>query len=126
VTVERRTPVALPSDLAISFVATADARKHQLSTLLYGWFRDAVLLVIAGKGDLLPQKPGRRAKAKPMQRIFFKQGKGEFDQWTALLEGAGSSLSAVETAAVSAYVDAGGDQLAMSWPPFRAGAMSAA
>lgn len=125
-TIGRRTEVSIPRDLALRFVEIADGHNHQLSTLLYGWFRDAAQLVIAGKGDLLPSDPGRQSKPEPMERIFFKQGKSEFDRWSELLRGAGSSLRACETAAATAYVEASGDLLAMSWPPFRVGAMSAA
>lgn len=125
-TIGRRTEVSIPSELAQRFVEIADGHKHQHSTLLYGWFKEAAQLAAAGLGAELPPDPGRQSGGVAVERMFFKQSKAEHAQWSSLLKDAGSSLRAVETAAMSAYVEAGGDLLAMTWPPFRARVTAAA
>jgi hypothetical protein len=114
----RRQSVDLPADLAESLTALAKEAGTNRSTLLYGWFVLGARLAAEGNGNLLPRAV-RERHAAPVRRVhvYWPQADDEHARCAAQIRGAGSSPTAVLRAAGYAYVAAGGDPLAMEWPP---------
>lgn len=116
---KKRVAVDLPTELGAAVSACADARGDVVAHLWVHWTLVAARMAEEGLGHLLPQQRRLRRTTPPidMTPVFWTQGREEYLRRKALIEGAGSSVPAVLREAAEAYVAAGGDAVAMRWPP---------
>lgn len=129
---QHRTYVEMPKGLVEQLHTLAEFRGTNTSSLCYLWFIEAARLADQGRGDLLPQVGVFRGLRRrdpgtlgPVKVVRWKQGQAEWDRLRALIDAAGSTVPAVLEVAAAAYIAAGGDVLAMAWPPKSAAAEAA-
>jgi hypothetical protein len=120
-----RTWVELPRDLVAEVQRYAAGADVNMSNLWYHWVVQAAQLAARrGSAAKLPQalmhgsqRRMARGSLGPTRAVRWRQSKAEFERCRDLIDAAGSTVTAVLIAAAQAYVDAGGDVVAMSWPP---------
>jgi hypothetical protein len=110
--------VQLPAPLHARFHELCEANGVNSATLLYGWLITAARFANRGHGHRLPRagRP-RRGTIGEVVNVPWRQGDREYLRCRAKLVDAGTDPRTVLRAAVSAYVAAEGDILAMRWPP---------
>lgn len=113
-----RRQTELPDRLAAELSRLSSERDVHMSALIYGWLVSAARLADEGYGHLLPQiRRAQRGTIGATTTIRWRQSKHEYDEFRTLIKGAGSTVAAVLREAAQAYVAAGGDPVAMAWPP---------
>lgn len=119
----RRRKTFIPAELNARFQETLQWRHDTGSYVLRDIMRDAKRAIDAGVS--LPPGKERSWSEPPMpedaQAIEWPQLPAEYEQWKQAINDAGSSVRAVITAGVQAYVDDERLVLPADWTPFPGG-----
>lgn len=107
----------LPRDLNTEFRALTDQRGHVGAYLIFHVLLQAVADAQAGRW-VPPAGATPSVSGREWSKAQWMQGNSEFAGWRAILDGVGSSPSAVVRHRVAEYAEASGDPLA-AWYPLR-------
>lgn len=111
-----RTYLRLRDDLVESAVALARPRGDNLSDIVRAAIITATKAALRGDGARLPRQLPRVRGVAGAAQVGYVAPREEIEQCDAALVGAGSSRRAVATAALEAYVAAGGDRVVAAVP----------
>jgi hypothetical protein len=97
-----------PASLVDRATDLAESAGHPLSPFVHAAIIAAVRAAEAGRGDALPKPPPRRPVRPDLARVAITASRADRQRWTAAMESAGTTLPAVVTAALEAFVKVGG------------------